>query len=182
MMMKKLSQYGIAFILSAITGLVHAGAESGIYIGGSIGSAGLDVSTESIDFDDDDSGYKIFAGYNLGFIPIVDVAIEGSFVDFGEASSAEIAGNDVGITAWNVFGLAGFNLGPFAVFGKWGLVKWESESDVFQDQLDESGNDQAYGIGARFQIASIAVRAEYEWFDIDVADVEFVSLGASWTF
>lgn len=159
-----------------------AGAESGFYLGGSLGSANLDFSTVDVNFDDDDTAYKIFAGYNFGIIPLIDIAIEGSYVDFGEASSVQIGDTNVGVTGWDAFGLAGFKLGPIGLFGKVGFIAWDSESDVLQDQLNDSGSDPAYGIGARFQIGSLSVRAEYEWFDIDIADIEYVSVGASWTF
>jgi hypothetical protein len=48
--------------------------------------------------------------------------------------------------------------------------------------LDDSGSDPAYGAGVRFQLGSLALRAEYEVFDIDVAEIEYVSVGAAWTF
>lgn len=175
-----LTVFGVAS-LSLSTAAV-AGQESGPYIGASIGSADLNFDSDPIDFDDDDDAYKIFAGYNFGVIPLIDLAVEGSYVDFGEASSAQILNQDVGITGWNLFGVAGFNLGPVGVFGKAGRIWWDSESDVFQSVLDDSGSDSAYGIGVRLQFGSLAVRAEYERFDIDVADVDYISAGLSWTF
>jgi len=180
--MKKFTVLVCSLFLLSISGLATAGQESGLYIGGSLGQAWLDISEENVDFDDDDWGYKIFAGYNFGLIPFLDLAVEGSYVDFGEASSAEILNQDVGITGWDIFGIACLNLGPIGVFGKVGQIWWDSDSDAIQDFLDESGNDMAYGIGAKFQIGSFVVRAEYEYFDLDISDVGFLSLGVSWTF
>jgi opacity protein-like surface antigen len=180
--MKKFTVLVCSLFLLSISGLATAGQESGLYIGGSLGQAWLDISENDVDFDDDDWGYKIFAGYNFGLIPLLDLAVEGSYVDFGEASSREIGNQDVDITGWDVFGLACFNLGPIGVFGKVGQIWWDSDSDAIQDFLDDSGNDMAYGIGVRFQIGSIALRAEYELFDLDIADVDYVSVGAAWTF
>ena len=68
------------------------------------------------------------------------------------------------------------------MFGKVGQIWWDSDSDAIQDVLDDSGGDMAYGIGVRFQIGSIALRAEYELFYLDIVDVGYVSVGASWTF
>ena len=56
------------------TGLSFAGAETGVYLGASVGSADLDVLTDSIDFDDSDTGYKVFAGFNFGWIPLIDIS------------------------------------------------------------------------------------------------------------
>ena len=171
-----------ANLILTLSGTAIAGQESGIYLGGSLGWSGLDVSEEGVDFDDDDYGYKIFAGYNFGIIPLIDVGVEGSYVDFGEASSVQIQNQDVGVTAWDLFGVGCVNLGPVGLFGKVGYAWWNSDSDVFQGILDKSGNDMVYGVGLRFQIGSIAVRAEYELFDTDAVDIDYVSVGASWTF
>ena len=180
--MKTFTALVCGLTLLSISGLATAGKESGLYIGGSLGQAMLDISVDDVDFDDDDMGYKIFAGYNFGVIPLIDLAVEGSYVDFGEASSREISNRDVGITGWDVFGLACVNLGPIGVFGKVGQIWWDSDSDAAQDELDDSGGDMAYGIGVRFQIGSIALRAEYELFYLDTVDVGYVSVGAAWTF
>jgi len=180
--MMKLAATGCVAVLLLTPGIALAGAESGFYMGGSLGSANLDISTTDVNIDDDDTAYKIFAGYNFGLIPLIDLAVEGSYVDLGEASSVQIGDSNVGVTGWDVFGLAGFKLGPIGLFGKAGFIDWDSESDIFQDQLDDSGTDPAYGIGARFQIGSASVRAEYEWFELDIGDIEYLSVGASWTF
>lgn len=180
--MKRIPLVIVGLLGLSLSATAAAGQESGLYLGGSIGSADLSFDEESIDFDDDDTGFKLFGGYNFGGIPLIDLAVEGSYVDFGEASSVQVLNQDVGITAWNLFGVAGFNLGPIGVFGKAGQVWWESESDVFRNVLDESGSDPAYGVGLRFQLGSASLRAEYERFDIDIADVDYVSVGASWTF
>ena len=49
-------------------GAAVAGADSGFYIGSGAGTA----SVKDTDFDESDSAYKIFGGYNIGFIPLVD--------------------------------------------------------------------------------------------------------------
>lgn len=164
------------------TATAWAGQDSGPYVGGSIGSSFLNISGQSVDFDDTDLGYKVFGGWNFGVIPLIDLGVEGSYVDFGEASSAEILNQKVGVTAWDLFGVGAVNLGPVGVFGKVGQAWWQSDSDVLQSILDESGNDMVYGVGVRIQLGSLAVRAEYERFDTGVIDVDYVSAGASFTF
>lgn len=180
--MKKIKVLILSLIILSISGLATAGQESGPYLGGSLGYTTLDFVGETVNFNDNDQGYKIFAGYNFGLIPMLDFAIEGSYVDFGKASAVVIDDLDVGITAWDAFGLACFNMGPIGIFGKVGQVWWESEASIITDLLKESSSDMAYGIGVRFQFGSLAVRAEYEIFNIDIADVDYFSVGASWTF
>ncbi|CAN0605037.1 unnamed protein product, partial [Ectocarpus sp. 12 AP-2014] len=81
----------LAVPLLAVSGNALAGSDSGLYLGASIGEAQLDFDDDrpgandidvDIDFDDEDTAYKVFAGYNLGLIPLVDLAVEGAYVDF----------------------------------------------------------------------------------------------------
>ena len=160
-------------LLLASPAAVFAGADSGFYIGAGVGDAGVDASEG--DFDESDSAYKIFGGYNIGFIPLVDFAVEASYVDFGSPDDGVV---NVDVTGLNAFGLAGLSFGPFGVFAKAGMISW----DVDGKGVSDSGTDPAYGLGARFAIGSFAIRAEYELYDIDVADVEMISVSGVYTF
>ena len=150
-----------------------AGADSGFYIGAGVGDAGFEA-TDS-DFDESDTAYKVFGGYNIGFIPLVDFAVEASYVDFGSPSAGDVS---VDSSSLNAFGLAGLSFGPFGIFAKAGVSNWDTEAGSDSD----SGTDPVYGLGARFAIGSFAVRAEYEVYDFDKADVDMVSVSALYTF
>jgi len=178
--LKKITLVVVCVALLSISGVAQAGQESGPYIGGSLGWANIDVSSNDYNFDDDDLGFKIFGGWNFGVIPLLDLAVEGSYVDFGKATSSQIIGADLDTTGWDLFGLAALNLGPVGLFAKVGQIWWDSSSNLIQ--LDDSGNDMAYGVGLRFQIGSLAIRGEYEYFDLDVRDLDMLSAGVSWTF
>ncbi len=151
-----------------------AGADSGFYIGAGVG----DATVKDTNFDASDSAYKIFGGYNIGFIPLVDFAVEASYVDFGNPSTS--AGN-VEVTGLNAFGLAGLSFGPFGVFAKAGMINWDADSTFGTVSSSDSGTDPAYGVGARFAISSFSVRAEYEVYDLD-ADLDMVSVSGVFTF
>ena len=155
----------------AMPAAVFAGADSGFYVGAGVG----DASVKEGDFDASDSAYKIFGGYNIGFIPLVDFAVEASYVDFGKPSTST---GSVEVTGLNAFGLAGLSFGPFGVFAKAGAIRWDMDSTF---SSSDSGTDPAYGIGARFAIGSFAVRAEYEVYDLD-ADIDMVSVSGVFTF
>ena len=177
----------LACVLVGMANLAQAGDDSGIYIGGSVGSANIDYSDngDDIDFDDDDLGYKIFVGYNFGIIPLIDLGIEGSYVDFGsqDGKIAGASGNEVEATAWSAFGVAGLTFGPFGIFAKAGVAEWNVDVDPRNARsFSESDNDAAYGIGAKFQTASFAIRAEYEMFELGDVDMDFYSVGAAYTF
>lgn len=179
--MKTLKIMIFCIVFLSVSGIASAGQETGMYLGGSLGYTSLDITQATVAFDDNDKGFKIFGGYNFGLVPFIDLAVEGSYVDFGEAATASIP-LDVGVTAWDIFGVACLNMGPIGVFGKVGQAWWDSEATTLSTILDHSSNDMAYGIGVRFQIGSAAVRAEYEYFDMEIADINFFSVGVSWTF
>jgi opacity protein-like surface antigen len=175
----KFSVIGCMFLLMA--NFAQAGDDSGIYIGASVGSANVDASDDEFDFDDDDLGYKIFVGYNFGIIPLIDLGIEGSYVDFG-SQDGKTSGNEIETTAWDAFGVFGLTFGPFGIFAKAGVAEWNIDVDTNNGSFSESGNDPVYGIGAKFQIASFAIRAEYEIFEFDNVDMDYYSVGAAYTF
>ncbi|GAB3091320.1 porin family protein [Aestuariicella hydrocarbonica] len=188
--MKRLTSLLSASVLMFTAGMAWAGADSGFYIGGSVGNAEVDYSDRvpnfgKVEFNEDDTAYKAFGGFNFGIIPLIDLAIEGSYVDFGsqkgDINNALRA--DVDITGWTATGLVGLKFGPFGLFAKGGVINWDTDVDLdFGGSDSDSGTDPVYGIGARFQIGSFAIRAEYEYFDMDKFETDFYSVGASYTF
>ena len=158
----------------AIPGTALAGEESGFYIGAGTG----ETSLVDHDLDASDSGFKIFAGYNIGFIPLIDLAVEASYVDFGILNTPN---ESIEVTGISTFGLAGLSLGPVGLFIKAGMVNWDVESSVGSNNSSESGNDPAYGVGARFSIGSFKIRAEYEVYDLE-SDLDMVSISGAYTF
>ncbi|MDN3639165.1 porin family protein [Simiduia curdlanivorans] len=161
----------------------NAGSDSGFYLGGSVGSAVVEAQETGIDLDDSDVGYKVFGGYNFGLVPLVDLALEASYLDFGtqtgDASGGEFTLATTGLMA---SGLVGVNLGPVGLFAKAGIVNWNSDFKELGGNTSDSGSDPAYGIGAKFQLGSFQLRAEYELIDIEDADIDYFSVGAAYTF
>ena len=116
---------------------------------------------------------------------MIDLAVEGSYVDFGKPSGTLSDGTNVEIdlVGWDAFGLAALTFGPFSVFGKVGVLSWDSDTSFTGGSESDSGSDSAYGLGAKFILGSIALRAEYEYFDVnELDDLYMVSAGLSWTF
>jgi outer membrane immunogenic protein len=162
-------------------------ADSGVYLGGSIGQAGVkveDIAVAAATFDENDFAWKAFGGFNFD-LPVINLAVEAGYVNLG-GPSGDVLGETLQIKTdgFDAFGVIGIDIGPLGVFAKYGLISWDAEFTV--DGLSEGaedGSDPAYGIGATFGIGSIDVRAEYEVFDIaDSDDVSLVSVGIVWTF
>jgi opacity protein-like surface antigen len=179
---------GVALAVSA--GGAWAGGESGFYIGGGIGSAAVEdkeadpIDTGKLSFDESDSAYKVFGGFNFGVVPLIDLAVEAGYVDFGKPAG-KANGKDVNYDAsgFDAFGVAGLNFGPLGIFAKLGMINWDVEKDLGGTQNSYSGTDAAYGIGARFELLSVRLRAEYEMFDVsDLDKLDMFSVSVTYTF
>ena len=164
-------------------------ADSGFYLGGSVGNTALEVNFDDgqggfIPFDESDFSWKLFGGYNFD-LPVINLGVEGGYRSLG-GPSATIVSDTVGIdlTAWDVFGVAGFELGPVTIFGKLGFASWEADLTLNGIDLgSEDDQDTAYGLGASFNLGSFQLRAEYEMFDVgDVEDLYMLSAGFVYTF
>ena len=164
-----------------------AHADSGFYIGGSLGDAAVSVNDIDLggnDFDDNDSAWKGFVGYIFD-MPVIDFGIEVAYVDFGTPSETILGENfDIDVTGLSAFGMAGFDFGLFGIFAKAGVVSWDADFAVDGLSLgSDDGSDPAYGLGFRLNFSSVEVRAEYEVFDVaDTETVDMVSVGILWRF
>jgi hypothetical protein len=162
----------LAAVLS-LAGTSAAWAEA--YIGAGIGTAGITINS----FDEDDSAMKLIAGYIFD-LPAVDFSVEGSYVDFGSPSAADA---EIEVTGLDAFAVAGIDFGLIGLFAKAGFIAWDADARASGFAGSDDGTDSAYGVGIRFNVGSLVIRAEYEKFDIDVADdLDMVSASLIWRF
>lgn len=153
-------------------------ADSGFYLGGAYGDADLDIS--GVSFDQDSAPYKIMAGYIFD-MPVVDVAIEAAYNDFGSQDDVALLGS-VDADGLSAFVVGGVDFGMFGIFAKAGMVAWDASISAGGLSDSDDGTDPAYGAGVRLTFSSIEARLEYERFDFDDANLDMVSLGVLWRF
>lgn len=77
-------------------------------------------------------------------------------------------------------------------FAKLGMHHWDYEErwtatgvDLSSDNLDDSGTDTMYGLGASYDIAeNVALRAEYEKYKFggEGSDTDYLSVGMTYKF
>ncbi|MBN7796837.1 outer membrane beta-barrel protein [Parahaliea mediterranea] len=164
--------------------------DTGFYVGGSVGYAylqgdgGTKIEDQDFEFDDDDVGYKVFAGWQvLSFL-----AVEGGYVDFGEVKdTTPLTRTRIATDGWSAFAVGNLPLGFIDLFGKVGVIRYDADLDFdgsnssFKDS--ESGTDAAYGLGAAIELGSFAIRGEWEYFDVDgLDDLSMFSVGATYQF
>ena len=167
----------------------EAGFSGFVNLGAGVGSGTLNADvptggTTNPEFSGNATAYKAFAGYNFGLVPFLDLAVEGGYVNLGEPGDVvDLLPISASIDGMSAFGVAGVNLGPVGLFAKAGMINWDAELSIDGLSESDSGSDPAYGVGAKMQFGSVAVRLEAEQFDIkDINDLYMVSLSLVWTF
>ena len=112
-----------------------AQADSGFYIGASaggatleadIGDSGIPILPDSID--EDDTAFKVFAGYNFD-LPSINLGVEAGYVDFGEpdidTNVGELLFDPTGINLWGIAGIEALSFGvPVAAWESGGVSEW----------------------------------------------------------
>lgn len=171
-------------------------AQGNFYVGGTIGNTSLDRDFEdfNLNFEDDDASWSAFAGVQA----TETFAIEASYNDFGDFNSSsnfDLTQTDVDaeLTGYDVMAVLTVPVGPLRVFGKGGLVYWDSKAVAqifppvgpgFQLREEDNGTDLALGGGLELRLGdALSLRGELEWFDIeDTEEVYFASLGFTYRF
>jgi hypothetical protein len=177
----KLRRVAVLAVLAGSLVGPAAYADSGFYLGASLGDASVEVN--DFGFDENDSASKIFGGFIFD-MPVVDFAIEAGYADLGTVSGTVLGESyELDSSGISAFGVAGLDYGLFGFFAKAGLVAWDTDIAVAGLQGSDSGSDPAYGLGFRLTFSSVEVRTEYEVFDIsDIDSVDMLSLGVLWRF
>jgi OmpA-OmpF porin, OOP family len=204
--MKNKLNTAIATLFVATASMTAVASESSEgYVGISYSKATIDTgissTTGTASLDESDNSIKIFAGLNIDD----NFAVEGHYIDFGEAS---LSGNNgdtfvengttyqflttasikVAAESYGVAGLYKFNLDKSVTpFVKLGLHKWEATATVNAGSVTGSGTvdgtDPFYGVGVSASVSdNIDVRAEFERFEADSEDFDYKSIGVAYNF
>jgi hypothetical protein len=161
-----------------LTALPTLAADNGIYLGGSIGQTGVQI--DEFDYDADATSYKLIAGWRF----LDWLAVEGNYIDFGSADDT-VSGTrlETDLSGVSLSAVGFLPVGPVDLFARVGAVDWSADLSAEGFGRDsEDGTDFTYGVGAQFRVWSLGIRAEYEIFDFEDADVDMLSIGVTWTF
>jgi OOP family OmpA-OmpF porin len=164
----------------------------GFYLGGGVGDFSSavdeinnldDVDDVGIDFSDGDNATKVFAGWNFNRF----FAVQGDFVDFGEASgfvSTSARGtSDVQGLAPSIVGT--LPIGPIELFGRVGIMFYDVDLNLTGGRvIDESGEDLVWSAGLGIDVLDrLNLRLEYEEIDIaELDEADALWLTAAWKF
>jgi len=182
-------------IAGAIAFSAAEAQDNGIYVGAAVADSSSDfdlgAAASAYRIDDDSSGFKLIGGIR----PLDPIGIEINYVDLGDADAALSAACPPVVggacpaaatfdaRALSVSAVGYYSLPFIDLFGRVGVARWESDRDIaFFGDDTERGTDMTYGVGAQLRFLSLAVRLEYERFELDRDSVDSVSLGLTYTF
>ena len=194
------------FICAGATALALISAQAmaeDFYVGAGAGIFGVDVGEveEGIDFDEDDTGFRAFGGWQFH----KNFGVELGYVDGGSASATvgdiDVDGIEADINV-DVSGIDLFLTGTmpigesFYAFAKAGMVSWDADLDavireddgeggVIETELSasDSGEDPAYGAGFGFNLGENAkVQVDYTFYDVGEVDADFLAASVLWKF
>ena len=167
----------LAASVLAIAPLAQA-ADNGIYIGA--GYVQSDYRLDDPDlagFDDEDSGFKVIAGWR----PIDNFGVEVNYIDHGDA----LVPPDTRLGAETISGFAvGYVDFPLLdLFAKAGATSWKVDAVTGGADVDEDDLDFAWGVGVQARFWSLGARLEYEQFPIvNDEKLDTISLSFTYTF
>ncbi|SBS65154.1 porin family protein [Vibrio atlanticus] len=167
--------------------------DSGLYLGGAIGTSGVDDGglfssvREPVTFEAEDNAYRIIAGYKFNRI----VSLELQYTDYGDVVAKYPLSSNAGFT-WTpqVFSIAA-NLGytfdngvrPFGTIGLSSIdldMKYSDGSRPSSSEFDDSGAGVRVGFGVEYtpeKLSELSLRLGYE---ADAFTAE-VNEGNSWS-
>jgi opacity protein-like surface antigen len=188
---------GVAVLALAAVPAAYAQEQeevSGFYVGGGVGqfNAGIDdvddVDATVDEWDEEDSAYKVFAGYRLNRF----IGIELDYVNLGEPSGEVVPGVnlDSSVDGFAPYVVGTVPLGPyFEAYGRLGYYFYDATTGVEDAlgnrvQVDEESEDLVWGAGLGANLGEkVNLRFEYERFDLEgLDDADALWLTAAWRF
>jgi OOP family OmpA-OmpF porin len=162
--------------------LVPRPAHAELVVGASAGMAGVDI--EEVEFDESDFSWKAYGGFRF----LKFLGLKAEYLDLGapEGDLGGIGEVSFDLTGWDVLAEGVLPLGEhFELFVTAGYVFWDFESSVSSvfDNDEDGGEDFMYGAGAAFIFNElVGIRLEWQRFEAETANVDFVTAGIDFRF
>ena len=156
-------------------------ADSGLYVGAGIGSASVEETFDSFDFNDDVEAYRFLGGYRFSDT----FGIEAGYLNFGDFEQRTDLGATTAVTrltadGWTLGGTLDLPVSDFvSLFGRGGVFIWDADVDVngIRAAVDDDSNPY-YGAGARVSLSDrFSLVGDWTRYELDDVDSDVFSLG-----
>lgn len=161
-------------------------ADTGLYLGASVGNASLAEDFDGIDFDDDVEAYRILGGFQLGDT----LGLEAGYQNFGDFEERFDVGGIPTVTrltadGWTFGGTLGLPLTDFvSLFGRAGIFVWDADVEVngLRSAVDDDSNPY-YGVGGKVGFSDrFSLVGDWTRYALDDVDTDVISLGFEYRF
>jgi OOP family OmpA-OmpF porin len=185
-MIQRIFVTGAALAMCAAANGAFA-AEDGFYLGGSLGQSDSGLRSGTVNYSDNDLGWKAIAGFRVFSL----LAFEANYVDLGHANSSGSNAVEAKTKVVDAFVMGFLPVPVVDIYGKLGVVSWKTDASTIGinapgdsgPSFSHNGSDLAYGAGVQMHFSHLAARLEYEGFDIPQAShPTLLSLGLTYTF
>ncbi len=172
--------------LACLAGTAPAAA-AGLYLGAGITRAKIDnIFGSGSDLRIDNTAWKGFIGFKF---PLIPIGIEADYMDLGsESRDSALTSGHADAKAFGAFAVGYLPLPTpfFDVYAKAGAARWQLHGDITRPSLfalRDEGTEFAWGAGAQVHVSNVAIKLEYEHFDLRNTDgAKLYTLGAAFYF
>ena len=153
-------------------------ADSGLYIGGSVGSTTIDEDFDGAILDSNATAYRLVGGYQFGDL----FGLEIGYQDFGEIEELPVLLSADGWTAGATLDLPVSD--TFSLFGRAGVFFWEADIVIDGFSIDVPSDENLYyGAGAKVNVSNnFALIGDWSRFELDEVDTDVISIGFTYQF
>lgn len=178
----RLAGLGVAFL--SAPGL--ATADSGLFIGASVGNTTVEDDFDGFVLDGDTNSYRLVTGFQFGDI----LGLEIGYQDFGELNELLTVGTTISdalikTNGWTAGGTLDLPVGnTFSLFGRAGVYFWDADVIVDGFSIDLPGDENPYyGAGARVNVSpNLSLIGDWTRFELDNANADTISIGFQYRF
>jgi len=175
-----------AVVFAAVLLPALASADSGLFVGASVGSSHFKDEINGFDLDTNATAYRFIGGLQLGDY----LGVEAGYHNFGEFSESIDIGPlpsraRLSADGWTLGGTLGLPIGEqFSIFGRAGMFFWDADVELDGLSIDVPEDENPYyGGGARFKVSpNLSLVGDWTRYELDTVDSDVISLGFTYQF
>jgi len=184
--MNSKGKWPVCLAILAIGAVGTASADTGPYLGASIGSTTVDENFEGVRLDTDSMAYRFVGGFQMGDV----LGLEIGYQDFGNLDELIITGQTSSLTrlaaaGWTLGGTLGLPLtDQVSLFGRAGVFYWDADITIDGIPVHVPQDDNPYyGAGARVNLSrNLSLVGDWSRYELDDVDTDVISLGLLYRF
>ena len=160
--MKTLIRSAIASLMFVASIAIAGDALDGFAIGVSAARADVDINDAGVNVNGNSTGYRLFGRYQF----TETFGLEAGYSVFDEPDDASLPSNmEVQSDSVDLFATGTLPLSDkLDMFGKAGVMRWSTETEVGKVEQSSSHTELALGIGGEYGLNDrFAIRSEFLW-------------------